>query len=182
MPLSIASAPQRLPEIELHYRSTPGSEQAGALDALLAAASSLQLRGPFGDVKVEPQASQPLLLVAGGTGASQALSIVETLSLSGATAPVTLLACADSEADFYFRNRLASTPHPRLQTHLVVDKRRNADNAGLGWLRARAPSETERIILCGSPAFVYAAADALTAGGCEEAQLESDVFAYAPRS
>ncbi len=78
IPLSIASAPYQLPQLELHYRSTPGDALAPLLDDLLKARGELDLRGPFGDVSVTAYAG-PLLLVAGGTGISQALSILELL-------------------------------------------------------------------------------------------------------
>ncbi len=68
LPLSVASAPARLPELELHYRSTPGDPDAAALDALLLHAHELTLAGPHGDVVVTGPTGEPLTLIAGGTG------------------------------------------------------------------------------------------------------------------
>ena len=47
------------------------------LDELLAGNSTLTLRGPAGSVCVAGDLSSPLLLVAGGTGAAQALAIID---------------------------------------------------------------------------------------------------------
>ncbi len=127
--------------------------------------------------------AKPLLLVAGGTGAAQALAIVDDLTLRHRETPVTLLACADSEADFYFADALGAESRSWLNVELIADPRRDADNAALTWLTAQAQQHRDhRVVLCGSPDFVYAAQDALTRGGLSAERMESDVFAYAPRS
>ena len=94
IPLSIASAPERLPELELHYRPTPGVIQADLMNDLLAhTAASAQWRidGPHGNVTVEGPPTDTLWLIAGGTGIAQCCAIVEHLNRAAPTKPVTLL-------------------------------------------------------------------------------------------
>jgi len=183
VPLSIASSPLRLPELEIHYRSTPGTQEAADMDALLAGGEAFVLRGPFGTVRVDAADDRPLLMVTGGTGAAQALAVIEDLTLRRAARPVTLVCCADAETDFYFRSSLDEVDAHWLEAVFIADARRTPDNAGMVWLAEHAAAfRNHRILLCGSPPFVYAAADALTAAGIDEQTLESDVFAYAPRS
>ena len=184
IPLSIASAPHQLPQLELHYRSTPGDALAPLLDDLLKARGALDLRGPFGDVSVTAYAG-PLLLVAGGTGISQALSILEHLEhLGRPTAQahpyaVTLLWCADNLDAFYAQDRLAELPW--LDANCIADARKTHDNDGLAWLGEHLTANAyNRVLLCGGPPFVYAVVDHLKAQQLDVA-VESDVFGYSPR-
>ena len=181
IPLSIASSPARLPMLAVHYRSTPGAVDARAFDQLLKDSATLTIRGPSGDVFVRADQQQPLLLISGGTGAAQALSIITDTMLQGSAHPVTLVACADEQRDFYFQASLDALKADWLETICIADPNRTAANTGLRWLVEHAPVyQNRRAIICGSPQFVYAVEDALAATDVS-LQLESDVFAYAPR-
>ena len=72
IPLSIASAPDALPLLHLHYRSTPGSADAAAMDAALDGAQ-LRISPAQGDVHSGDPAVEQLMVV-GGSGAAQAFS------------------------------------------------------------------------------------------------------------
>jgi NAD(P)H-flavin reductase len=188
IPLSIASGPHRLPELHLHYRSMPGVREAVRMDALLAAGEPLQVRGPFGDVSAPDDPDVALLLIAGGTGISQVRAFLDQLAAEARRAPVTVLWCADTEADLYCRTELAMMAGDGVRIECVADPRRDAANAGLRrateLARAAAASTGARcwILLGGSPGFVHAAADALADAGIDPHLLHSDVFAYAPRA
>ena len=178
IPLSIASAPHRLPRLELHYRSTPGDDLAALLDGLLQKGRTLDLCGPFGDVIVTRPHS-PLMLVAGGTGISQALSIIEHIDQLLSPPAVTLLWCVDTAEALYARGQLAGLSW--LSANYLVDDRRTSDNEGLVWLSEHLRTHAyARTLLCGGPSFVYAVVDHLRAEQRMTA-LESDVFAYSPR-
>ncbi len=181
IPLSIASSPAQLPMLSVHYRSTQGATEAEAFDELLKDTTTLTIRGPAGDVVVDAQEKLPLLLISGGTGAAQALSIITDSALQSSKRPITLAACADHERDLYFRDYLDTLGAGWLETVYLVDPNRTADNAGLRWLVEHAGEHQQgRTIICGSPQFVYAVEDALAAAGIT-LKLESDVYAYAPR-
>ena len=79
IPMSIASAPERVPELELHYRPLPGVAEAALMNELLDAGTELSIEGPFGDVRVMGPLDEDLLLIAGGSGISQCRAIVEHL-------------------------------------------------------------------------------------------------------
>ena len=182
VPLSIASSPQRLPEIHLHYQSTPGLDAAALLDELLITGNRLSIRGPCGDVSVTTDNISNLLLVCGGTGAAQALAIINDHHFCRSAGQVTLLAFGESEASFYYRDELDALNAPWLDAIYVADPTRSQENSGMRWLMDHAVDfHDQRVLICGAPAFVYAAVDSLVAGGMSEEQLESDVFAYAPR-
>ncbi len=180
IPLSIASTPEQLPRLTLHYRSTPGNPEAQRMDELLQA-GRLRIRGGSGGIRLPAEDTSPLLLIAGGTGISQALSLARAQTKRHPDIPVELLACADHGRDLYFDDQLPQTPAFRFEP--VADPRRDAGNRGLAWLAANAHrwDESVRVILSGSPAFVYAATDVLIARGRPRNRLESDVYAWAPR-
>jgi CDP-4-dehydro-6-deoxyglucose reductase len=168
LPLSIASAPECLPEVRLHYRSTAGLFDAEQMDRLLERATELPIEGPDGDVCLDPDDTRPLTLISGGTGS-----------------PVLHLACADHEDDFYFRDLIPASRSYR--SVLIADPDRSDRNRGLAWLKANAAAlggadlKAGRIVISGGPPFVYAVSDTLTGLGIEPGRLASDVYAWAPR-
>jgi len=179
IPLSIASPPEQLPALTLHYRSTPGAPEAVRMDALLQDTSALTIRGPFGDVRLDPQDDRPLLLVCGGTGVSQAICLAAAQRLRNPHAAVQILACADHAGDLYFEDLLPE----KVACTLIADPARDGSNRGLQWLNAHTPrlDENTRVIVSGSPPFVWAVTDVLTDGGIAAENISSDVYAWAPR-
>jgi len=188
IPLSIASGPRRLPELHLHYRSTPGVREAAWMDELLERGGPLAVRGPAGDVMLPDAEDLPLLLVAGGTGISQVCALIDQLAVQPARASVTVLWCADAAEDLYCRAELDAVRRPWLQFDCIVDARRGPDNAGMvriaeiaQRMMADPVATAPWVLLAGSPGFVYAASDALTGAGVAAAHLHADAFAWAPR-
>ena len=178
IPLSIASSPTRLPELELHYRSTPGAPEAAEMDRLLAG-SRLELSAAAGSVRCAAT-DKPLLLIAGGSGAAQAFSCAEYRATLPA-ADTFVLWCADQSADVYDTERLSALVRGRFQ--VCIDDRRTPQNEGLLWLQKHAVEHlASHVIICGSPGFVYTVTDLLLAQGFAMAALQSDVYAYAPRT
>ncbi len=187
IPLSIASAPRRLPELHLHYLSMAGVAEAMRMDSLLAGADVLQARGPFGTVRLPVPLLAPALIAVGGTGIAQAMSFLDAFAApSGAPKPgalVTLLWCVDDDADFYLADEIAALNLPWLEHVLIADPERSERNRAMAWLREHggAFAGANPVVLCGGPGFVYAACDALLETGVAAAQMQSDVFSYAPR-
>lgn len=180
IPLSIASAPRHLPDLMLHYRSTPNLAAAIAMDSLLPT-GTLALSAAAGDV-ICPAADIPLLLVAGGSGVAQAFSCVDQRFAEqhrhrGTT---TLVWCADDEQDLYDLDYLA-----RGDTEVIsiVDDRRTPENEGMVWLAKHAADFIEHeIIIAGGPAFVRAVTDVLTQNGISRDRLHADAYSYAPEN
>lgn len=177
IPMSIASAPQRLPELELHYRSTPGVAEAVIMDALLEG-EALDITAPAGNATAGPL-DQPLFIIAGGSGAAQAFSCAEDRGARVGSAPTAILWCADNIAEIYNTETLQSFSNVQLQ--VCIDDRRGPENDGMTWLRANASKHLGgRVILAGGPGFVYAATDILLELGYLQRDLYADVYDYAP--
>ena len=174
LPLSIASAPARLPELHLHYRSTPGDPLALRMDRLLDTTTRLAISPAQGEV-IAPPEHAALFVVAGGTGIAQAFSC----AAARPRGQTTILWCADRETEIYELATLEEQPGVTVVT--CVDDRRTPENEGLAWLAEHAGAFRDtHTILAGSPPFVYAVTDVLEPLGVRN--LHSDVYAYAPRA
>lgn len=179
IPFSIASTPAVLPSLHLHFKPTPGQHDSACFEALLNA-GEMQVSEAMGDVRC-PLTPLPLLVIAGGTGSSQAFSCLHARAEAAVAAPTTLLWCADSDAEIFDVDTLAALPQTAV--HVCVDPRRTDANAGLAWVRQNVARDSyANILLCGSPPFVYAMTDALHALGVDPQRLQADVYSYAPRS
>jgi CDP-4-dehydro-6-deoxyglucose reductase len=179
IPMSIASAPERIPELELHYRPLPGVAEAALMNELLEAGTEISIEGPLGDVRVAGPLNEYLLLIAGGSGISQCRAILEHLRCVEHTGDVTLVWSVTQPDHLYADTELRGFA-PWLDYQPIVDTPQ-AKSAMLAWLRTNPLPTSGRIIVSGSPGFVYAVADTLDELGASGITIESDVFSYAPR-
>jgi NAD(P)H-flavin reductase len=182
IPFSVASAPERLPEIEIHFRPLPGSDDAKAMLALVENARTFEIEGPFGDVFVAGPTATPLRLIAGGTGIAQCLAIVDHLERVGQREPVHLVWSVSAPAHAYAQDILESVARRErwFRFEIAIDVPGEANGAVATLRRDGVPAEPE-VILAGSPPFVYAVCDSIDAQGGAPGRLRSDVFDYAPR-
>ena len=180
IPMSIASAPERLPRLELHFRPLPGiADAALMLELVDRDATELSIEGPFGDVRVRGPLDEDLWLFAGGTGISQCRSIAEHLLRVGQARPVRLVWSVTDATQLYCDGELRRLARWLDYTPLVDSPER--PNAAVAWIDRTRPLLRGRIVVSGGPGFVYAVVDALEGIGIGDATVESDVFAYAPR-
>ena len=177
VPLSIASTPDELPELELHYRSTPGDAAAAKVDEMLDT-GYLTVSLPAGRVLC-PEDAGMLLLIAGGVGASQAIACARHRAHRDDCGISHVVWCADNDSDIYAADTLTELPETSLD--VVVDPRRTAANLGLSHVANLDHAAYSHIILCGSPPFVYAMTDVLEGAGVNPSRLAADVYDYAPR-
>src|SRR5262245_57397815 len=183
IPFSIASSPHRLPELELHFRPIPGNEEAVLVTELLGASAELLLDGPHGDVHVG-SVGRPLWLYAGGTGISQALSMISSLTARPAVAPVQLVWSVVTGGDLYCETELREFERiPWFRMTTLVDSPGDTTNAAVRHIeREGPPPDDATIVLCGGPGFVNSVADALASRGVQRARIRSDTFTYASGS
>lgn len=181
IPMSIASAPSRLPQIELHFRANPNAPDAQALNDALAQEKYLSITSPQGDVR-SGELDQPLLIIAGGSGAAQAFSCIEArhgklAPTDSPCAPTTVVWCADQASDIYAEAELARFPNVTVYAH--VDDRRTPENEGLVWLSVHALEYQDAyILIAGSPGFVNIVTELLISKNIPRGQLHSDMYAF----
>ena len=181
---SIASAPGEERMIELHILTRDPLTQA-VIDYLQHHRIA-RVQVPFGDACLTAAPTQPLVLIAAGTGLAQMQSIIEDCLQQGVTQPIHLYWGVRHSDDLY------NAPHwqrweqaPNLYLHRVVSDQ--SDWSGRRGLLHQAVCEDltdladYRFVVSGSPGMVYATLDALVAAGMPEQQMQADAFAYAPR-
>ena len=193
VPFSIASTPAELPGLTLHYRPTPDSDDARRMDALVAKARrapvEVALSLPLGECGVAAPTQRPLLLVAGGTGISQAWSVARALAPL-TTEAIRLYWGARSADDLYLRRGfdelaaacarftwvgISEAPAADLRSGLTADV--VAADAAAGIIDLA----TSDVLLCGGPPMVWATVERLRDAGLTADNCRADVFDYAPR-
>lgn len=103
-PFSIASAPR--PDGGLKFHIKPGQHNRNLLQTLQPGYPT-QITGPFGRMVYQREDTQPLLLLAGGTGIAPFHALIE-YALSRAAGPkIRLLWCCKHSVDFYLRQSLS---------------------------------------------------------------------------
>jgi ferredoxin-NADP reductase len=171
---SIASAPGAV-EIELIVERMDDGEVSPYFHDVVQPGDTFELRGPIGGHFVwAPEFTDPVLLVAAGSGAAPLISILRHHRNSGAGSPMLLLYSARTWDDVICREELlaadVSDPGVSLVLTLTRDESPRSDDFGRridallvqDVLRSWGESPG-RVYVCGSNDFVDAATDALIA-------------------
>lgn len=183
---TIASAPDS-PCIELHIQS--GTPQADALIDWLKNADSVQLSPAAGDTRLGslPDESGPLLLIASGTGFSQAKSIIEDLMHHDSPRQVHLYWSGFRLSQLYMLQKAEhwADQHDNVHVSALISEHSHWEDKHQMLVHSILGDHSDldrcQAICCGSPAMVYTVYDALCDEGLRPDALLSDVFAYAPR-
>ena len=198
-PFSIASAPSLADKIELHIRPTPDSTDSDTVEALLDVATELDIDYPKGSCFLSEMPNGPLVLLAASTGITQMKSIVEHL-LSDESAqndtqhPIYLYWGVVSAQDLYLQTLCESwqdewKARGRQFTFIPVvsEPEKSPDWQGRTGLVGDAALKdindvsNATVIVSGGPGMVYATLDMFVEQGMPEANMQSDIFSYAPR-
>ncbi|MFE0631646.1 ferredoxin reductase [Streptomyces sp. NPDC058864] len=103
---SIASAPNGR-NLELTVQRTPGGEVSPYLVDELVPGDRLELRGPVGGWFIwRQQQTEPILLVAGGSGLVPLMCMIRAREAAGSRAPFRLLYAARTPSDLLYRSEL----------------------------------------------------------------------------
>lgn len=184
---SIASAPGAS-RLELLVERLDEGEVSPYFTDVAQPGDTLELRGPIGGHFVwRTSMGGPVLLIAGGSGIAPLLSIARHWSASGAEHPLTLLysarswdalACIDELLECASRLRtmglvITTTRAPKYRPD---DFDRRIDRDMLRDVLARMPDSPRHSYMCGSTAFVDAAATALTGLGIPASTIRTERF------
>lgn len=180
---SIASAgPDN--RVELAVDRLPDGEVSPFLVDDLQVGDELQVRGPLGGWFVwKPEQTEPVQLIAGGSGVVPLVSMVRAHAASGSAAPMRLLYSVRSPGDVFFSEELASLS-PSFEFSPVYTRQTPS-----GWpvppgrvtreLLERttiSPAESPSVFVCGPTAFVEFVADLLIDMGHDPAQVKTERF------
>lgn len=190
IPFSIGNAFRGDGLIELHILKVAESASNRALHQRLQLGETFDVRLPKGDSVFQLGATEPLLLVAAGTGFAQMKSIAEAVLAHSPEHEIDLWWAARTHDELYLDElpRQWAVTYPNVHYHPVVEEAPDEDVDVLVERvdRALAQEVTATshysVYLSGSPGMVYAVVDALDAIEPLTERVFSDVFSYAPRT
>jgi ferredoxin-NADP reductase len=178
---SIASAPGE--PLALTVERLDDGEVSPYLVDEVVPGDRFQLRGPIGGYFVwEPDgATEPLFLVAGGSGIVPLMAMLRLRRAAGSTVPAKLLYSSRTIDDVIYRDELDHLGADVVQTLTRAQPpgwQGYARRVDLELLRdvAYPPQESPRVFVCGPTSFVEAASEGLVALGHRPGRIRTERF------
>jgi ferredoxin-NADP reductase len=184
-PYSIASAPGA-GRVEITVEIDPDGEVSPYLAREAAAGEELEIRGPLGGWFVwRPTQTEPVQLIAGGSGLVPLMSMVRARAASASSAPFRLLYSVRRPAAVLYADELltAGAIEGVEVSHVFTRE------APAGWpspagrvdavrlaVESWSPAVKPTTYICGPTAFVETVADLLLAAGHEASQIRTERF------
>jgi ferredoxin-NADP reductase len=186
---SIASAPNSGRVVELTIERLRDGEVSPYLTQELTVGDPLELRGPIGAWFVwRVQQTEPIQLVAGGSGIVPLMAMIRSRTSSGSRAPLRLLYSVREPAAAFYREELEALTKPHQESPIIVtyaytravpkDWPRTPgriDEALIAretWASHLAPT----CYVCGPTSFVEHASNFLVASGHNPDQIRTERF------
>ncbi len=197
VPYSIACAPSELTgldprRIELHIANH--TDRANDIVRFLKDSAVVKITLPQGDCFLNKRTlpsfkSQPLLLVAAGSGFTQIKSLVEGILALQPEQELHIYWSNKNAAGFYLSTLplLWARQHANISYHAIIEKPLPSWDGRVGMIYEVISEDFSdlsgvQVFACGSPNMVYGTLDQLAQLGLSEKNMHSDVFSYAPRN
>ena len=184
---SIASEPEREGEVDITVERIEDGEVSTYLHDVLLPGDRIEARGPIGGYFVwEASMTEPLLLIAGGSGVVPLMSMLRHRAAAGANNPATLLYSSRNFEDVIYYNELEQLSKanggPKVFHTLTRSQpkdwrgyARRIDDAMLSEV-ARPLGKTVQVFICGPTLMVESAANALVKFGTDSNQIRTERF------
>ena len=184
---SIASAPNSEKRIEITVERLPQGEVSPYLTLDVEAGDRLELRGPIGGWFVwRAQQTEPIQLIAGGSGIVPLMSMIRSRASAGSTAPFRLLYAVREPAAILYRDELEKRSNQDRAVMLTYAYTRLAPKdwprppgridaaliANAAWPSNLAPT----CYVCGPTPFVEVAASFLSVCGNNPNRIKTERF------
>lgn len=179
--LARAGDPERA---EITVQAIDGGEVSPFLVDEIEVGTELEVRGPIGGWFVwRPEQTEPVLLVAGGSGVVPLMAMVRARRDAGSKAPFRLIYSVRSRAEVFYRSELRA-PDPGLDVTIAYTRQAPdgsprpagrlsvADVNTGGWPPDFAPT----CYVCGPTGFVETVADMLVALGHDPRRIRTERF------
>ncbi|MCF6121427.1 FAD-binding oxidoreductase [Mesorhizobium muleiense] len=185
---SIASAPEAGETIELAIERLDDGEVSPFFHDIAAVGDEVELRGPLGGHFVWSDSDGgPLLLVGGGSGVVPLMAMIRHRAARRSAVPVALVFSARAWDEVIFRDELIDLHDRRDGFDLVLaltreparrpaDYSRRVDAAMMEQSMLRLPAPPRFAFVCGSNAFVSAAAQALIDAGVPASLIRTERY------
>lgn len=135
-PFSIANAPREDGRIELHIGAEPGNLYATQVVDKCKVGETVEIEGGLGEAHLDSSPTQPIILLAGGTGFSYTLSILQALLSEPLSKPIHLYWGARKVEDMYAFDELNafSAQYPLFKFIPVVEFPDDSWSGKSGWV------------------------------------------------
>lgn len=159
-PYSVASTPGGGELVELHIKRTPGGVATdGWIFEDLVIGQEVSLSGPYGRFSFRPARSQPILMLAGGTGLAPLKSIIQHMAETKAGQEVVLYHGVPTAEDLYEHSWLEAfaEKHEWFDYRPALSREEHNGRTGRvpALMSADFPRASGRVAyICGSPEFV----------------------------
>jgi ferredoxin-NADP reductase len=183
---SIASAPNPEKRLEITVERLPNGEVSPYLTQQLIVGDQLELRGPIGGWFVwRPEQTEPIQLIAGGSGIVPLMAMIRSRASAGSSAPFRLLYSVREPAAVFYGDELRTLTDRGIVriTHAYTRAvpqdwplppgRINADLiANTTWPSTPSPT----CYICGPTSFVESAAEFLSVNGHNPQKIRTERF------
>jgi ferredoxin-NADP reductase len=184
---SIASEPERTGEIDVTVERIPDGEVSPFLHDVVVVGDRLEVRGPIGGYFVwESSMTDPLFLVAGGSGVVPLMAMVRHRARAGSGGPARLLFSSRGPAEVIFRDELDRLSGTGTGFEVAYTLTRDQPPGWTGYARridAQMLAEVleplggeARTYICGPTALVETAANALVQLGFPVDRIRTERF------
>ena len=184
---SIATAPNTERRVELTVERLPNGEVSPYLTQELTVGDRLELRGPIGGWFVwRTQQTEPIQLVAGGSGIVPLMAMVRSRTSAGSTAPFRLLYSVRGPGTALYRDELQSLSDQERAVTVTYAYTRIAPgdsprppgriDAALIANTTWPPHVNPTCYVCGPTSFVESAASLLIASGKNPDKIKTERF------
>jgi ferredoxin-NADP reductase len=184
---SIASAPNAEKRVELTVERLPNGEVSPYLTQELAVGDPLELRGPIGGWFVwRTQQTEPIQLIAGGSGIAPLMAMIRSRASTGSTAPFRLLYSVREPGAVLYRDELQALSDQDSSVNITYAYTRVAPKDSprpAGRIDAALITNTTwpsklgpTCYVCGPTSFVESASRLLTASGNSADKIRTERF------
>lgn len=184
---SIASAPNAEGRVELTVERLPDGEVSPYLTQELAVGDRLELRGPIGGWFVwRSRQTEPVQLIAGGSGIVPLMAMIRSRASAGSTAPFRLLYSVREPGAVFYRDELRAISNQDDSVKLAYAYTRVTPK---GWPRPPRRIEasviaettwssklTPTCYVCGPTSFVESVSALLLASGNQPNKIRTERF------
>lgn len=184
---SIASAPNPEKRVEITVEQLPNGEVSPYLTHEVAVGDRLELRGPIGGWFVwRAQQTEPVQLIAGGSGIVPLMAMIRSRASAGSTAPFRLLYSVREPGAVFYRDELCTRSKTDRSLALTYAYTRTTPK---DWPRPPARIDAALVAeaawpsklvptsyICGPTPFVETAAGFLSACGNDPDKIKTERF------
>lgn len=184
---SIASEPEREGEVDLTVERINDGEVSTYLHDVLVPGDRIEARGPIGGYFVwEAVMTEPLLLIAGGSGVVPLMSMIRHRAAAGAKNLTSLLYSSRNFEDIIYYNELEKLLRSNSSLQVFHTLTRSQPAEWKGFARridqdmlkevARPLGRSVQVFICGPTLLVEAAANTLVKIGVSSNQIKTERF------